>query len=71
MLTGLIFLRLVSEACQMSTSAWVSIKCHWWAFTLQAVTLLEITTQLVDDSYRLGHGFSYILSHFECNGALI
>ena len=31
MLTGLLLLRLVSEACKMSTSARVSIECHWLA----------------------------------------
>ena len=34
---------------------------------VQAATLLEITNWLVDD---IGHGFSYILWHFECNGTL-
>ena len=33
MLMSLLLLRLVSEACQMSTSAWVSIECHWFACT--------------------------------------
>ena len=32
-LTGLLLLRLVSEACQVVTSAWVSIECHWLAST--------------------------------------
>ena len=30
------------------------------------VTLLEITTRLVDD---VGHGFSFVLRQFECNEA--
>ena len=33
---------------------------------VQAATLLEITTRLVDD---IGHGFSYILWQLECNRA--
>ena len=33
---------------------------------VQATTLLEITTRLVDD---IGHGFSYVLWQFECIGA--
>ena len=33
MSTGLLLLRLVSEACQTSTSARVSIECHWSACT--------------------------------------
>ena len=33
MLTGLLLLWLVSEACQSSTSARVSIECHWLACT--------------------------------------
>ena len=33
---------------------------------VQAATLLEITTWLVND---IGHGFSYILWQFECNEA--
>ena len=56
MLTGLLLLRLVSEAYQTSTSAQVFIEPHWCL--VQATTMLEITTQLVDD---IGHGFSYIL----------
>ena len=33
MFMGLLLLRLVSETCQMSTSARVSIECHWLAYT--------------------------------------
>ena len=33
MLMGLLLLRFVSEACQMSMSARVSIECHWLACT--------------------------------------
>ena len=50
------------------------IKCPWvlgcplnaTGWLVQATTLLEITTWLVDD---IGHGFSYVLWQFECNGA--
>ena len=53
MLMRLLLLRLVSEACQMSTSVQVAI-----GWLVQATTLLENTTRLVDD---IGHGFSYVL----------
>ena len=50
------------------------VRCPWvlgcplnaTGWLVQAATLLEITTRLVDD---IGHGFSYILWQFECNGA--
>ena len=45
---GLLLLRLDSEACQISTSAQVSIKCHWLA-CIQVANLLEIITQPVHD----------------------
>ena len=34
-LTGLLYLRLVSEACQIFMSAWMSIECHWSVCTGQ------------------------------------
>ena len=53
MLMGmLLFLRAVRHprvlGCPLNATGWL----------VQATTLLEITTQLVDD---IGHGFSYIL----------
>ena len=42
--------------CPLSATGWL----------VQAATLLKITTWLIHD---VGHGFSYILWHFECNGA--
>ena len=42
--------------CPLNATGWL----------VQATTLLEITTRLVDD---IGHGFSYVLWQFECNGA--
>ena len=45
---GLLLLRLDSEACQISTSAQVSIDYHWLA-CIQAANLLEIITQPVHD----------------------
>ena len=43
----------------MPTSARVSIECHaCTGWLVQVNTLLEITTQMVDD---IGHGFSYVL----------
>ena len=55
MLMGLLLLigRLVSEACLTFMSAWVAT-----GWLVQATTLLEITTRLVDD---IGHVFSYVL----------
>ena len=41
-LTGLLLLKLLTEACQMFMSAWVFTECHWLACT--GSTLLEITT---------------------------
>ena len=61
MLMGLLLLRLVSEACQMSTSAQVSIDATGWLVQATTLSLLEITTQLVDDINYVGHGFSYVL----------
>ena len=54
MLIGLLLLRLVSEACPMSTSALVSIECHRLA--CMGSHLTKITTQLVDD---IGYGFIF------------
>ena len=42
--------------CPLNATGWL----------VQATTLLEINTRLVDD---IGHGFSYILWQLECNGA--
>ena len=50
------------------------VRCPWvlgcplnaTGWLVQAATLLEIITRLVDD---IGHRFSYILWQFECNGA--
>ena len=42
--------------CSLSATGWL----------VQAATLLKITTWLIHD---VGHGFSYILWHFQCNGA--
>ena len=39
MLLGLLLLSLVSEACQISTSDWMSIDSHWLACT--AATLVD------------------------------
>ena len=49
------FAAAFSEACQTSTSAQVSLNATGWL--VQATTLLEIATRLVDD---IGHGFSYV-----------
>ena len=65
MLTALLFLRLVSEACQTSMSAWALDATGW---LVQAAILLKIFTWLIDD---IAHGFSCILWHSECNTALI
>ena len=55
-----LFLRPVRRprvlGCSLSVTGWL----------VQAAALLKITTWLVHD---VGHGFSYILWHFECNGA--
>ena len=55
-----LFLRPVRHprvlGCPLKATGWL----------LQAITLLEITTQMVDD---ICHGFSYILLQFKCNGA--
>ena len=55
-----LFLRSVRCArvlgCPLNAAGWL----------VQATTLLEITTQLVND---IDHGFSYVLWQFECNGA--
>ena len=53
---GLLLLRLVSEACQTFTSAWVFMNTTGWL--LQAATMLKITTQMI--TYK-GHGFNCIL----------
>ena len=42
--------------CPLNATGWL----------VQAITLLEITTRLVDD---IGHGFSNVLRQFECAGA--
>ena len=42
--------------CPLNATGWL----------VQATLLLEITTWLVD---HIGHGFSYVLWQFECNGA--
>ena len=42
--------------CPLDVTGWL----------VQATTLLEITTRLVDD---IGHGISYVLWQFECNRA--
>ena len=42
--------------CPLTITGWL----------VQATTLLEIITWLVDD---IGHGISYVLWQFECNGA--
>ena len=55
-----LFLRPVRRpqvlGCPLNATGWL----------VQATTLLEITTRLVAD---IGHGFSYVLWQFECNGA--
>ena len=33
LLMGLLLLGFVSKACWTSTSAWLSIECHWLAYT--------------------------------------
>ena len=45
----------------MSTSAQVSIDATGWLVQATTLSLLEITTQLVDDINYVGHGFSYVL----------
>ena len=42
--------------CSLNATGWL----------VQAATMLKIITWLVHD---VGHGFSYILWHFKCNGA--
>ena len=48
MLMGLLLPSLVSEACQMSISAWYPLNAIGWL--VEAATLLEITTKLVEDT---------------------
>ena len=55
-----LFLRRVRHPrvlrCSLNATGWL----------IQVATLLKITTWLIHD---VGYGFSYILWHFECNGA--
>ena len=54
MLMGLLLLRLVSEACQRRSQVLRCPLMNATGWLVQSVTLLEITTQPVDD---IEHGF--------------
>ena len=63
---GLLLLRIVSEACQTSTSAWCPLNGIGWLE--QTAALLEITIRLADN---ISQGFNYYLCYFECNWASV
>ena len=54
---------LISETCQLSTSALVFDECHWLACTDNL--LAGYTTRLVDN---IGHGFGYICDRLSAMG---
>ena len=59
----LLLLWLVSEACQMSTSAQVAFKCLHIPLTRRQMAVINMITTLLADEF--GHGFSCIVLYVE------